>query len=84
MFKKKKDNTPKLILAVIGAIAAVGGLIFGLTRLKKRDNSEYGCEEACCYWDEEETDAVEHVDEVPSEQLDGEADLVEETEEESK
>lgn len=84
MFKKKKDNTPKLILAVIGAIMAVGGLILGLTRLKKSNNLECGAEEACCCLDEEETDAIEYVNEAPLDQLDDEVSLVEETEEESK
>lgn len=82
MFKKKKDNTPKLILAAIGAIATVGGLIFGLTKFKKRNELE--CEEACCCCDEEAIDEVESADEESAEAMDSEEDFAEEAEEENK
>lgn len=82
MFKKKKDNTPKLILAVIGAIATVGGLILGLTKLKKCKHVE--CEEASCCFGEEEINAIEFVDEESAEAMDSEEDFAEETEEENK
>lgn len=79
--KKKKDNTSKVIVAGIGAIVAVGGLILGLTRSKKRNNSKCGCGEACCHLDEEAV-AVEHIDEVPLEHVEDENYLTNELDEE--
>lgn len=65
MFKKKKDNTPKMILAVLGAIATVGGLVFGLTKLKKRNKLECQCEDTNCYYDDEE-ECCCHKEEIES------------------
>ena len=82
--KKKKSNAPKLILATIGAITTIGGVIFGLTKLKKRNELEAQFDEACCYCDEEELEDTECTEEDLVEESEDEVEFTEETEEENK
>lgn len=52
MFKKKPEDSFKIILAIGGALAAVGGTIFGICKLVKRKKNKDTCEDACCCGEE--------------------------------